>query len=230
MRYDVIILSYGIDEEAIQITKNCIESLRNAEAKIKLDITVIENGSNVKYKNARTLFYKEDVFNYNQSMNYGIQHTKNDYIIMCNNDVKFEKNFADKLHMAFNMGYESLCPYSTNTHGGLKIGNFLISGYRMGWHLTGWCIAVKREIFDKIGEMDERVEFFYSDNAYREQLIEHRIKHALVCNSVITHLLSKTLNRLKRSEFIYYTSKQKLKFNDLLKENAKRKEDILKHT
>ena len=55
----------------------------------------------------------------------------------------------------------------------------------------GWCIVANREVFPKIGFLDEMFDFYYADNDYAMTLKYNNVKHALVCNSHVNHLEKK---------------------------------------
>jgi len=66
--------------------------------------------------------------------------------------------------------------------------------------LMGWCIFLKREIFDTIGMLDEKLLFWYCDTDYCQLLLKHGIKNCLISTSFVTHLGSVSLNTLNTKE------------------------------
>ena len=62
------------------------------------------------------------------------------------------------------------------------------------WELLINTIFQKRKIYEQTGLFDERFTFWYADNDYSETIKKLGIKHALVLNSVVEHIESKTLN------------------------------------
>lgn len=221
MRADIIILTYSKTKEHINVTKQCIKSLREAKNKIGINIYVVESyDSEIKYDGANMIFFKENDFNYNRSMNKGFEHTTNDYVFFANNDLIFYDWWLDNCYHVFNMDFDSVSPYCEVTHPRFAPkGDYLLRGYQVGFHIAGWCIGVKREMFEKIGGFNTAVSFWYSDNIYGEQLRLNGIKHALVCNSLVKHLDfgSQTLNSLPNKEKTKLTSSQKKLFNNEVK-------------
>ena len=108
MKYDAVILSYSKTPEHIKITKDCIDSLRNAKNKIGVNIFVIESyDPNIKYEGTKTIYWVgQNGFNYNESMNYGFSLTKEKYVFFFNNDLVFSDNWADNCYHVFNMGFD----------------------------------------------------------------------------------------------------------------------------
>lgn len=193
---DIVIVSCGKNETLRTLTQNTINSCINSGDNFKF--YVIETCLNFSYKYATTINYKREVFNYNHCLNVAFRYCKNKYIAFCNNDLLFEKNWAkNMLHVFKAHNYLSLSPYEPRIHKGRHgaAGNHLIEGHQIATHITGWCICVDRDIFKKIKQFNESVDFWYSDNIYGDQLKKHNIKHALVCNSIVRHLESQTLKR-----------------------------------
>jgi len=213
MTYDVIILSYSKTKQHKQITLDCIKSLVEAKNRIKINIIVLESyDASVNFKNTKTIFYQQEKFNYNHSMNYGFSLTNSDYVFFCNNDLIFSDGWADACYHVFKMGYDSLSPYCSASHPRFtRTGDYLVSGYQVGFHVSGWCIGVDRKMFKRIGGFNEAVRFWYSDNLYAEQLKIEGVKHALVCNSLVLHLDmgSKTLQTVPNRERASLTSVQR---------------------
>ena len=233
MTFDVILLSHAKTTQHKQITEKCIKSLVEAKNKINVNIIVLEDfDPTIKYKNTTTIFFKETKFNYNRSMNEGFKHTKSDYVFFCNNDLVFHDWWADACYQAFAMGYESLSPYCPASHKRYhKSGNHLLEGYRVGFHVSGWCIGVSRKMFERIGGFNEAVRFWYSDNLYAEQLKVENIRHVLVCNALVKHLDmgSKTLQTMGRKEMAQLTSIQRSKYEKekrRLWDNAKKEKVV----
>ena len=199
VKIDIIILSYAKTDELKQTTLNCVESLLVSEnpESIVFETLVVESNTQMKpyqYPGTKTI-YPDTVFGYNKFMNIGIGLTGNLYVCLCNNDLIFHSGWAAEILKAFDKypDIESANPYSDNYDYDIRIKNgdnvfrqdknFDINGV-----LMGWCIFVKRSIFKKTGLLDERFRFWYADRDYDITLRKHRIKHALVKSSIVTHL------------------------------------------
>lgn len=196
MVVDIIILSNGKTAQLKQMTQSCIDSLCSSEPGVDFNVIVFDN-ENVAYNGARTVKYLEP-FNYNQLMNKGVLLARSEYICLCNNDLVFQKDWCSNIIQAMEenilLSGSPLCPI--NNTGIYKPTSPIQYGYRLRHELNGWCIMVKREIFNIIGPLNEDFPFWFADNAYAEQLKKHGIKHALVSSSVVTHLGSKTLHTI----------------------------------
>lgn len=183
---------------------------------IKYNIVVIEQ-QDCDYEGVTTLHY-DFAFNYHRCLNLGISQTKNPYIVLCNNDLVFEKDWAENLHEGFSMGYRSLSPYcKTWTRQWFPSGRYIIEGYTIKIHIVGWCIAVERNVIKEIGGLNEGVEFWYSDDIYGIQIKNLGIVHGMVCCSFVHHMTSKTLDTCNIHERVILTGLQKKKFDETLR-------------
>jgi len=204
---DIIILSYAKDDHLKQLTEQTISTLLESEdpEKINFNVLVIESNKALEpfqFKNTNTIYPKEK-FGFNKFLNIGIKATSNQYICLCNNDLIFHKNWASEIlkHFKINLKIKSANPYCSNFRYPLEIThkssvicrrkNLNTDGI-----LTGWCIFIERIIFDKIGLLDERFEFWYADNDYDLTLRKHKIDHALIKSSKVTHLECKSHDTL----------------------------------
>jgi GT2 family glycosyltransferase len=65
--------------------------------------------------------------------------------------------------------------------------------YKVNEFLTGWCYVMKKRVFELIYPWDEQFDLYYQDNDYAEKIKMLGIKHALVRDSIVSHLGSKTV-------------------------------------
>lgn len=196
---DIIILSYAKNGTLKQLTEQTISTLLGSEdpAQINFNIIVIESNKNLapfQFENTKTI-YPSEKFNFNKYLNIGISLTSNKYTCLCNNDLIFHKKWASEILKEFarHPNLLSANPYcerfdydrSIVDHDNVvfKKDNMSINGV-----LTGWCIFVERTVLNQIGPLDERFEFWYADNDYDLTLQKHKIEHALIKSSKVTHL------------------------------------------
>lgn len=203
LKVDIIILSFGKTEKLRTVTQNCIDSLLASEDREKIEFTtlVIESNKDLapyQYPGSTTI-YPEVSFGYNKYMNIGISLTNNPYICLCNNDLIFHKNWAAEILKVVTDNPEivSANPYCDSFDYDIRIknGTNVIrrdANLNIDGILTGWCIFIKRNVFEKIGLLDERFKFWYADNDYDRTLRKHHLIHALVKSSVVTHLVSQS--------------------------------------
>lgn len=206
MNIDVIIPSLSNIFTSV-LLENCITTLRSAEPNIKFNVIVIESSDTIKLCGQdQTIMYDRSEFCYNHAMNQGIDISKNEWVILANNDLIFKPGFMEHILLAHAMHPDilSFSPWNSmwNWHENMfrNRTSKIIYGYGIGRELTGWCLIIKRSIFDII-KLAETVNFWYSDNVYADALIATNLKHALVCGSKVDHIVSQT-KRVSTSEAI----------------------------
>lgn len=207
LKIDIIILSYAKTAALKQITLQGIESLYLSEDPdhIQFQTLVIESNKELypyQYPNTKTI-YPDEKFGFNRYLNIGITQTSNDYVCLCNNDLIYHQNWASEILKAMeeNPEIKSANPYcsSFDYHKSIKAGADIIfrhQNLKINGIITGWCLFVKRELVNKIGLLDEQFEFWYADNDYDLTLRKHKLRHALVKQSKVTHLVSQSHNTL----------------------------------
>lgn len=200
---DIVIISFAKSSEFKKTTEDCVKSLFSSESSIKFNVFIIESNSKEKYLELSKQFKITVVnptvpFGYHRYLNIGINLGNAEYVCLCNNDLIFKKNWASNLIKAMDKDPKllSVSPYSTVPHRtkfGLQISDKIEYGHQIRRYLAGWCIFQKRKIYETIGPLDERFIFWYADDDYSATLKQKGLPHALVLNSVVEHVESKTL-------------------------------------
>lgn len=219
IQIDVIILSYAKNVYLKSLTEQTIKTLLESEdpEKIKFDILVIESEKSLspfQFEYTKTIYPKEK-FGFNKYLNIGITSTNNKFICLCNNDLIFHQYWATEILAAMKTDEDllSATPFCRNYH---QSKGFLAFAPPTEGYLgvfTGWCIFAKRTIFDKIGLLDENLDFWYCDNDYVQLLLKHKIKNALISTSFITHLGSESLKSMDQKTYNKLTLLPQLYYN-----------------
>lgn len=205
MRVDVIILSNGKTPELRKTTQDSIDTCHASEKEHKFNIIVYEQVPFIKYKKADTIHYVHP-FHYNKLMNRGIEETKNEWVVLANNDLIFHEGWLTKcLESGLENDYLSMSPNDKPNTQGIE------EGYEIGieGQVKGWCILTNRKLYEIIGKIDESVSFWYSDNVYADQLKEKGIKHGLIKEAYVQHLDGQTLKTCTENERQEYCDNQK---------------------
>lgn len=190
----IIIIAGTFDESIKLMTQACIDSFDNAKGSVHI-IVVETYNVNINYINCETIYYIKEKFNYNEAVNFGIKHYEADIYGFFNNDIIASENWLPPILEALKI-YDSVscfCPISFE-----KTDKKYLEGYTVRKQIAGWAILAKKEALVKIGLLHNQVSFWQSDNVYGQQLKKHGLKHALVTDSIITHLNngSNTLNKI----------------------------------
>jgi len=221
MTIDVIILSYTKNDSILKMNNDCIDSLNSSSNTHKFNIILVETDLEKEYK-----YSQENVkviqpgieFNYNKFLNIGLKECVNDWILISNNDTIYHKNFLENMLVANQFDNELLSmspmddtwfrhkPFDQKIH--------IYYGYRTSYEVTGWSILIHKSVIEKIGGFDEQFTFWYQDNDYANCLIENKIKHGLITNSKVTHLLSRSHGLIEEEKNYEMTDGLGIKFND----------------
>lgn len=206
--YDLIIVSQSVGD-LIQVTQNCIDSIRQDE--VNINIIVVETGQPYKYDVDKIIEYNGE-FNYNRALNLGLRYTKNDYHVLCNNDLIFRKGWSQMADLMKANDYHSASGLSSSQK--IEKGDFIYEGYEIGIQFTGWCLFMDDYCLNKIKKLDETVSFWYSDNLYACQLKREGIRHGLFANIQIDHITSRTLVRQSKEVQMKYQLGERRKYNE----------------
>lgn len=206
---DIVMLAFSNSEELIQITNTALRTLYESEDdSIKFHVYLVESkrGISYKYKNLDIkMIYPSVSFGYHKYLNIGRKQGTSEYVVLCNNDLVFHKHWASNILREFHSDTNliSTSPYNSGTHSQLyriPRSSGMHYGYKTGMHITGWCIFHKRTIYNIIGDLDERFIFWCCDDDYGMTIKNYKLKHALVSDSVVDHVESKTLNTKGKAE------------------------------
>ena len=213
MKVDVIFLSNTVNVEQYGNTQRAINTLHMSESEFDFNIIIVE--SNINYTNKGFWYHnckvivKDEEFNYNKFLNYGLQECKNDWIAICNNDIIFTKKWFSSI-VEFNNnnpGYGMFCPYEPNWHKAKELSSSqsgqridgkkeFYEGYRTSYEITGWCMVLKKHTITECDFFDERFKFWYQDNDISMTLKSKNIKNALVTKSKVYHMVSQSYSTI----------------------------------
>lgn len=217
---DIIILSYAKDDYLKGLTQQTIDTLLASEdpREIKFNVLVIESEKSIEpyqFRGSKTIYPKEK-FGFNKYLNIGIKETSSPYLCLCNNDLIFHNEWATNISKVLKEDPEivssnPICPDFLPTKKLLGTNKVLIGNRKNIFNgiLTGWCIFIRREIFDTIGFLDEQFEFWYADRDYGLTMLKFNIKHALVPNSIVKHIGNQSHNSIEAEKLNYLTTGQK---------------------
>jgi len=229
---DVVIISWAKDEELRSITKNGLDTLFDSSNDIAFHAYIVESNRDVNYDeynqikwmHSTTTIYPEDTsFGYHKYLNIGRKAGHSEYVVLCNNDLTYEKGWADKIIEAMESkpSIMSASPWCPQTQGSNQnVSGLVFNGYRVRGELAGWCIFQKRSIYELIGDLDEQFTHWYCDNDYGMTLQTKGITHSLVTDSVVNHhdkILGKTHeifdNEYQRNTTVLQAEKFESKWN-----------------
>jgi GT2 family glycosyltransferase len=199
----IIILSDSKTTELKKITENCLKSLKESE-NFDFDIYVVDNKNDFEgVKNIKI----PGEFNNNKFMNIPAKESDSEWIVFCNNDLIFHKNWFTELMRHKHPVMCSKCPLDRRQKNVTEI----IFGKKIGYEFSGWCFTMRRDIYKKIGGLNEEFKFWCADNVTIKQLEAIGITPCIIPKSIVTHLGSQTLNTMPNKYEL--TTKQVQDFN-----------------
>jgi hypothetical protein len=189
---DVCFVSNASTDELRRTTEMAIQTLMSSEKYIKFNVFVVESNKEVNYnqfENTKTI-YTDLPFGYHRYLNLAIKEGGSDYVVLCNNDVTFNSNWASEILRGMDLDKDilSASPICPQVHNVNDYKGYLVwYGHEVRQQVTGWCIFQKRKIYNIIGKLDENFEFWFCDNDYAMDIKSKGIKHALISSSVVNH-------------------------------------------
>ncbi|GAA4175823.1 glycosyltransferase [Gryllotalpicola koreensis] len=186
---DVVMMSNASTPDLRRMTQHAIDTCRRG-ASGKLNIIVVEQDPSASYRGA-SVIRRPGQFNYNAAANEGARWGRADWIMFANNDLVFEPGWMEPL---LNAGHMVVSPHNPGDprQQGLR-GNE--TGPITGRHLSGWCFMMAREVWNRIGGLNEDYGYWCADNATVKQVMALGIEPMLVPDSRVKHLVSKTGGR-----------------------------------
>jgi GT2 family glycosyltransferase len=195
-KIDIVIVSYAKDDYCKSLTSRCIETLFSSEENSSeiFNVIVVESQEGVtwNYKNCNIQTLSAPLpYGYHKFLNFGRKSGSSEWVALCNNDLEFTKNWFSTILDCHEknpdvISFSPICPmtqvmYGIYPHSGIRF------GHNIRKELSGWCIVHKREIYDIIGDLDERFFHWFCDNDYAMTLMQQGLKHALVTDSIVIH-------------------------------------------
>jgi GT2 family glycosyltransferase len=145
----------------------------------------------------------KDVEPYNccRLINQAYSEVTSDWVIIANNDLRFERGWFSKIVDVHNKrpDIESFSPKDPLLYSRYYDYHFVttdddyVEGYKVTEFMAGWCYVMKKRVWDAIYPWDEQFNFYYADNDYAEKIKSLGIKHALVRDSIVFHFGSQTI-------------------------------------
>lgn len=213
-----IILSYNL----LEYTKNCIESIRQNTLESSREIVVVDNASedgSVEWLREQSdIILRENTENsgFPKGCNEGVEFaSRENDIFLLNNDTLLTSNalfwlrmglYEDEKHgtvgsvsnnvsnlqriLLEDTSLENLMFFAEKNNIALKY------PYEEKPHLVGFALLIRRDVYDKVGDLDERFSpGNYEDNDYGVRVILAGYKNILCHNSFIIHFGHKSFSK-----------------------------------
>ncbi len=203
MKIDVITLTKTTNDAMFGMTERMIKSLRQSEGDIEFNVIQVEGGWMDYMFDCNKKIAAPEPFNYNKAINscYSLLSDAN-WLVISNNDVRFERGWMSEIIRLNKLrpdieSFSPKCPYLYNTYYKdhfLDTNADYLESFKVTEAVQGWCLVMKKNVWEKLYPFDELFDMFYQDNDYAMQLEKHGFKHALARHSIVFHYGSKTIN------------------------------------
>lgn len=220
MTVDVIILT---DSSDVYMTQRTINTIIHSEIDYIFNIQLVDSGENNpnKYKGFHNYIHPESAFNYNKFLNLAFNYCKSTWVVISNDDISYERGWFTEMMKVHEErpDIESFSPKDPLYFMKYYSGHFMsgdknyYEGHRVSEAIMGWCIVIKRDALEMIFPFDEQFDMYYQDNDYAERIKQFDIKHALVINSIASHLNTLSVDNRRTDEaYINKFKSDELKF------------------
>lgn len=185
-------------KDHIDDLKKCLDAIKKSTY-TNYEIILVENNSVEKETFEYYEMLKEDeniqviiwdeAFNYSKINNFGIKHSKGEYIVLLNNDVELlTPNWIEEMLMHCQreevgiVGAKLYYPDDTIQHAGVIIGIGGVAGHSHKYYgreengyfsrlkiiqnlsaVTAACLMIRRDVFDRVGGLEEAFTVAFND-------------------------------------------------------------------
>jgi len=177
MRTSMIIPCYFLDESYIDMTDRCLDSMGREEPD---EVIIVDDGSPMHAEFANTEYIRLDENSgFTKAVNTGLENATGDILIICNNDIIFYPGWLKGL---------------TDTLKTHDISHICVSD--QSWETKdeitendkfGSLWAMKRETYEKLGELDEQFKSYFSDLDYWRRAQNAGLKIGKNHNYIVEH-------------------------------------------
>jgi len=211
MQVDVIIPSLTVKNP--DMVRRCIQTMRASDPQHDFNVILVESGpGKIDCGQDTTTMFNRPVFNYNHALSLGIRFSDSSWVCLMNNDLIFHPFWFTEIETAW-LTYPNIQSFSPwNNHAGYHDNVFsgakrsIYPGFRVAYELCGWALICRRDVLETIN-LSDRVDLWFSDNIYSDELMKHGFIHALVPASRVDHICSQTIDFTK-----YDTGKDYVKY------------------
>lgn len=183
---DVVFLSRASSAPLRDMTQRAIDTCVEF-AEQPITVTVMEQNHRITYSHAVTVEAPVK-FAYNAFANAAAALGTAPWIMVANNDLVFTPGWLAPLLAAGHPLVSPQCP-EEKRQAGITANTV---GPQIGVHFSGWCFAITRDLWERIGGFDEDFTFWCADDAVIQQVLAQGVNPMLVPASQVVHLGSVT--------------------------------------
>jgi len=205
-KVSIIIPAYYADQKLVDITANCLNSLRETELN---EIILVDDGSPIRAMHeASTIDIRlNENKGYAGAVNAGLARATGDYLVISNNDIEFiQPGWLDHLLKPLHDGCDIASIRSTDPDG-WEVEDKITEGDKFG------CIwAMKRIVYKTIGGLDESFgKGYFEDLDYQKRAEEAGFRVAKNHAGLVEHYGKATFSRVDVEDTSYYAAMERFK-------------------
>jgi len=212
--FSFIIINYNTAE----LTSACLESIFKYSIGSDREIILIDNNSNKadfdilknRYGARVKIIANQQNLGFARANNQGAKLAQGEYLFFLNSDTVFDQDILSPLRNRFDsdkkIGIIAPCLILRNGveqeySYGLKRG-----AQELAW-VSGAALAIRREVFDKLGGWEERFFMYFEDVDLCRRVLAQGYKIERLLSVKITHLVGGSPVSWRRRKSFYYRSK-----------------------
>lgn len=192
MKTSMFITYYGIDDDTVKMTLDCLDSLKYGRPD---EVILVNDGSKadkrlISYPNVR-YYQRPENGGYSACVNTGLSLCTHDIIICSNNDIIFTPGWVEALLLPLEQGYD-ISSIRTSDGDGWDTEEKITEGDKFG---SLW--AMKRKVYETIGGYDEGLgKSTFEDTDYRRRALEAGFRVGKNHAAVVEHIGRGTMKHL----------------------------------
>lgn len=193
MRNSLIIPCYFANQELIDITQQCIDSLRDPIDQL----IVVDDGSPLRSKLSTMRRHRNG--GYAKAVNSGLRKANGDVLIISNNDIVFYPGWLQAILQPLRQGYD-ISSIRTSDSDGWEIEDKITEGDKFG---SIW--AMKRKVYETLGGLDETFGKGYAEDLdYRRRAINAGFRIAKNHAGLVEHQGKATFRQVDPEDRHYH--------------------------
>lgn len=200
---------------AVELTVRCVESIRERETEC-WPIIVVDDGSGDAAKNrlragnfSETIIIEQDHTGVSAAWNRGANAAETGFLVFLNNDVVLRGPFVERLIAPLKGDAASISGAALRRETALPAR--MLSRLPTLHFLEGWCFAVSRECFQRLGGFDETMRVYWSDTDFQARAVRNETRHGTTLTRVpglaLDHIGHRTARGLKNRREIWRTDR-----------------------
>lgn len=205
----IIIPVYIVNEKLFTITRVCLESLRSF-TETPVELVVVDDASPRLGTRIRLMAMdhdakvvaREENGGYATAVNTGLKEATGDTLVISNNDIIFTPGWLPALLKPLNEGYDIASIRTSDQT--WETDDYISEGDKFG---SLW--AMKREVYEKLGGLDESFgKGYFEDLEFHKRAEKAGLKIGKNHGHLVEHLGKATFKTVDPDDKAYYEAKQ----------------------